>query len=70
MKGELTRQMYIRALVLFGIILLALAIIGLACPVAALRWDFWALLVIVVVGLLVSLILVLFAGSAPSGDDH
>ena len=69
MSSEGPKQTCVQALVVFGIILFALAIIGLACPVAALRWDFWILLAIVVVGLLASLILYLFRHPDSPSDE-
>jgi len=48
---------------MFVLLLAGLAVIGLACPVSKLRWDFWVLLAVVVVGLLASLVVVLFRES-------
>lgn len=60
MKRE---RVFIRAVVVFALALFALAFAGLGSPVDMLPWYFWSLLATVVVGLLASLILVLFHDS-------
>ena len=68
MNRERFRRNCVRALAFFLGVLAPLAVVGLARPVKAIRWHFWAPLVIAISGLLVCLTLVLFHDPMSSGD--